>query len=350
VNNNGEVDESEIADGLTSSTDAQVLSAVNLKHTQGKDQGLDTGGANAVTAAQAKSAYTASHTQGTDQGLDTGGANPVLASDLGYAKVMDQSVSIASGVIFAEIALKHTAPILYINNSTVSNALAARSAVLTVQGYKVDSTLVEQGNITFQHDTALNDTKSRMVININNGTSPVEALRIDSNLDMTLAEEMILHDDKYITLGDDSGASKIGYKSGVGYEHSIIEVPEEHAFWIGQSTDWSVYIGVFNVMGSKGVELAASEDAVNFNSVGMLALITTFNTYYVDADFEIRKLTAGSFMTCNAGADSVVFASTLMGFFGHGGVVRQTKATHNNWAALSDLVSALVNLGFFDTI
>jgi hypothetical protein len=44
-----------------SSSVADIDSAVSLKHTQGTDQGLDTGGANAVTAAQAKAGY--SHSQ-----------------------------------------------------------------------------------------------------------------------------------------------------------------------------------------------------------------------------------------------------------------------------------------------
>jgi len=77
-------------------------------HAQGTDQGLDTGGTNAVTAAQAKAGYSHSqvahapsdavslatvkadtdiddaidkkHSQGTDQGLDTGGTNAVTAA------------------------------------------------------------------------------------------------------------------------------------------------------------------------------------------------------------------------------------------------------------------------------
>ncbi len=53
------------ANGLpvdATNTDAEAASAVSLKHTQGTDQGLDTGGANAVTAAQAKAGYTHSGT------------------------------------------------------------------------------------------------------------------------------------------------------------------------------------------------------------------------------------------------------------------------------------------------
>jgi len=48
---------SAIEDKPTSSV-ANIDSAVSLKHTQGTDQGLDTGGTNAVTAAQAKTGYT----------------------------------------------------------------------------------------------------------------------------------------------------------------------------------------------------------------------------------------------------------------------------------------------------
>ena len=40
----------------------------------------------------------------------------------------------------------------------------------------------------------------------------------------------------------------------------------------------------------------------------------------------------------------------LMGVFGATPVGQQLKAAHNNWAALSDVVSALVNLGFIDSV
>lgn len=43
-------------------------------------------------------------------------------------------------------------------------------------------------------------------------------------------------------------------------------------------------------------------------------------------------------------------ASSPLGFFGATPVVQQTKAGHNNWAAVSDVVSALVNLGLLDQV
>lgn len=39
-----------------------------------------------------------------------------------------------------------------------------------------------------------------------------------------------------------------------------------------------------------------------------------------------------------------------VGFFNKAPAAQQTKAGHNNWAAISDVVSALVNLGLFDTV
>lgn len=48
------------------------------------------------------------------------------------------------------------------------------------------------------------------------------------------------------------------------------------------------------------------------------------------------------------GAATLFNAATTIGFFGHAAVAQQTKAGHNNWAALGDVVSALVNLGLLD--
>jgi len=81
-------------------TQANVDDAVSKRHAAGTDQGLDTGGANAVTAAEVKSAVNlkhsnsldhantldhsnaSDHAQGTDTGLDTGGTNPVTAATI----------------------------------------------------------------------------------------------------------------------------------------------------------------------------------------------------------------------------------------------------------------------------
>ena len=50
----------------TVKADSQVASAISLKHTQGTDQGLDTGGANAVVVADVKDAIDKKHSPGSD--------------------------------------------------------------------------------------------------------------------------------------------------------------------------------------------------------------------------------------------------------------------------------------------
>lgn len=74
--------------GKPSSTAAAIDSAVTASHTQGTDQGLDTGGANAVTAAQAKAGYTHST-------VVTGNPHAVTKSDVGLGNVTNQNASTA---------------------------------------------------------------------------------------------------------------------------------------------------------------------------------------------------------------------------------------------------------------
>jgi hypothetical protein len=45
---------------------------------------------------------------------------------------------------------------------------------------------------------------------------------------------------------------------------------------------------------------------------------------------------------------ALTFNAGSMGFFGHAAAAQPTKAGHNNWAAVSDVVSALVAIGIFD--
>lgn len=61
---------------------------------------------------------------------------------------------------------------------------------------------------------------------------------------------------------------------------------------------------------------------------------------------------AGTAQYFGLGADGAgikVTAASLVGFFGTTPAAQQTKATHNDWAAVGDIVNALVSLGLFDT-
>jgi hypothetical protein len=68
----------------TVSTNSDVAATKSAQHAQGTDQGLDTGGANAVTAAQAKTAYGHSQATGNPHGTTAAqvGAEPVDANIL----------------------------------------------------------------------------------------------------------------------------------------------------------------------------------------------------------------------------------------------------------------------------
>jgi len=47
-------------------------------------------------------------------------------------------------------------------------------------------------------------------------------------------------------------------------------------------------------------------------------------------------------------AGGIVFSTPKMGFFGHVAAAQPTKAGHGNWAALANVVQALVDIGIFD--
>jgi hypothetical protein len=65
-----------------------------------------------------------------------------------------------------------------------------------------------------------------------------------------------------------------------------------------------------------------------------------FNIFYTQS--------AGQLCFSFSGGQVVKMGANTLGFFGANPVAQQTKANHNNWAAVSDVVSALVNLGFID--
>lgn len=67
---------------------------------------------------------------------------------------------------------------------------------------------------------------------------------------------------------------------------------------------------------------------------------------------EVARLQSAVDPWFGIGVNGAVLKGTyggLLGFFGATPVAQQTKAAHNNWAALGDVVNALVSLGLFDT-
>lgn len=57
---------------------------------------------------------------------------------------------------------------------------------------------------------------------------------------------------------------------------------------------------------------------------------------------------ADPYFSMGAGQEHKFTTAGLMGVFGATPVAQQLKANHNDWAAVSDVVNALANLGFLD--
>jgi len=91
----GAVEKGKFDDGLD---DADILIEANkdAKHTQGTDQGLDTGGGNAVVVADIKDAVTKKHSQNTDTDLDA-------TFEATFAKKADK-LSVMAATTSAELA------------------------------------------------------------------------------------------------------------------------------------------------------------------------------------------------------------------------------------------------------
>jgi hypothetical protein len=109
-----------------------------LDHTQGTDQGLDTGGANAVTVADVKDAVTKKHantldhTSGNDQFIDHGGANECTAANLKdavtkkHSNASDHASSLLGTKTLDEAAIGNAKVISY--NSGTGNLEFVNSA------------------------------------------------------------------------------------------------------------------------------------------------------------------------------------------------------------------------------
>ena len=67
-----------------------------------------------------------------------------------------------------------------------------------------------------------------------------------------------------------------------------------------------------------------------------------------EADGRAKALIYGVF-DADVINQELTFNAGKMGFFGHAATAQPLKANHNNWAALSDVVAALVAIGIFDT-
>jgi len=130
-----------IEDKPTSSV-TNIDDAVSKRHTQGTDQGLDTGGPNAVTAVQAKAGYTHS-------GVTSGNPHNVSKSDVGLGNVDNKSEATIITDVKADtdvadaISTKHS----HSNKTVLDNIQEALTTVLK-SSYDACVTFIANFDIT----------------------------------------------------------------------------------------------------------------------------------------------------------------------------------------------------------
>lgn len=175
----------------SSVTDAQVLSAVANVHTQGTDQGLDTGGANATTAAQVKTAVTNTHVQGTDTALGAlGTKNPPIDADKAiYRNSAAGDALVTSTWTQIKAFLKTYFDTLYgagtgnITGAGTSGYVTQWSGASTITNATNTDAQVASA-VTSSHTQGTDTTLGAMTANINMNTHQITGL-----VDPTLAQD-----------------------------------------------------------------------------------------------------------------------------------------------------------------
>lgn len=135
-------------------------------------------------------------------------ATTISTTQWDYLGELNQALTQGSQVHFLRLDVTAQTPQITIGNTLHINANndGGRKTALISTGEKEDETTTSQGQIVFQHDGAADDYKARMVLYLNDGSGvnaglTVEALRIDSNLDLTLINNFILGGDKTLSFG-----------------------------------------------------------------------------------------------------------------------------------------------------
>lgn len=205
-------------------------------HAQGTDQGLDTGGANAVTAAQAKSAYTHS-------GVTSGNPHAVTASDVGVESgaTADQTgaeIKVAyegeldtnaytdaeqtklAGVATGATANSPDATLLDRANHTGTQTAATVSDFDTEVGNHTDvaANTAHAASTANPHSVTLAQVGA--IANVVEDTTPQLGATLDLNSFGLTAKAST---DIVVTLGDASGANKIIFKDTVPAEKASID-------------------------------------------------------------------------------------------------------------------------------
>ncbi len=116
----------------------------------------------------------------------------------------------------------------------------------------------------------------------------------------------------------------------------------------------SAMSNVYILMGTTGFDFSIRANSGETQATARNLLLQVLNSTG-DAFVTAIQLTPNaanpsvSLVPTGTGTVNIGSATALVSFFGETAAAQQTKAAHNNWAAVSDVVSALVNLGLVDT-
>jgi hypothetical protein len=103
--------------------------------------------------------------------------------------------------------------------------------------------------------------------------------------------------------------------------------------------------GAAKVLLPLNMESIAEGTGLAFTSLETSGVAISLKVYNTATSGYVTPLAINSGDTADM---AISFSGGRISFFGAAAVLQQTKAAHNNWAAIGDVVSALVNLGLLD--
>jgi hypothetical protein len=132
-------------------------------------------------------------------------------------------------------------------------------------------------------------------------------------------------------------------------------VPVEHARiqhatgYVGFATSMSGAYSTYRTVNINGAQLFVGQSSTPTEE-SLVEILPALGGTGTHADFtSVTTIKSGSsaglLETMRFGNDKT---AALLGFFGHAAHAQPAKASHNNWAALSDVVAALVEIGLLD--
>ena len=232
--------------GRPSSSVADIDDAVNKRHTQGTDQGLDTGGLNATTAAQVKQAVTDDHTHSNKSILDNiqealtialKNAYDGVVSAFGLHKDATSGVhGVGSGDTLAKFSDITKANVGLPNVDNVSEATI-------ITDVKADIDVADA--LAKRHDSATAGDG----ISVGVSGIPQEIINIDKGSSARSAHESTYDHTKLHNQNTDTGTSGnfdiVGELSIKVYSQTtepILGQDNRMAIWIDTSDDYRVYL------------------------------------------------------------------------------------------------------------